>query len=164
MLQTIRFLIMTYLLDANVFIEANKRYYSKEIVPSFWEFLEKDNDVFTINKVKEEIKAGKDELVEFIDKIKICDKGLNNHASDIAEYIYQTYDPEKSNDFLNKADFPLACIAKANNFIVVTHEKLLGANAEKVTIPNICKNFDIGWMNTFQMLKAKKIDLSNYQK
>lgn len=30
-----------FLLDANVFIEAYRRYYSFDIAPSFWELLEK---------------------------------------------------------------------------------------------------------------------------
>jgi hypothetical protein len=50
---------MTYLLDANVFIEAEKRYYNHDLCPGFWDWLRQANQaglIFSIESVLNEIK------------------------------------------------------------------------------------------------------------
>lgn len=54
---------MTYLLDANVFIEAARRYYGFDLVPQFWEWIMAAHDrglVMTVQKVADEIAPGDD--------------------------------------------------------------------------------------------------------
>lgn len=49
---------MTYVLDANVFIEAAKRYYAFDIVPRFWDkliALAEDGYILSIDRVKGEL-------------------------------------------------------------------------------------------------------------
>jgi hypothetical protein len=56
---------MSYLLDANVFIQAKNLYYGFDFCPAFWEWLIKNNasgKIFSIEKVGDEIDAGTDEL------------------------------------------------------------------------------------------------------
>lgn len=59
----------TYLLDANVFIEAARRYYAFDIAPPFWEalleFAEKGK-LISIDRVKNELLRGKDELSTWV--------------------------------------------------------------------------------------------------
>jgi hypothetical protein len=46
--------------DANIFIEAEKRYYNHDLCPGFWEWLEQANQaglVYSIESVHDEIKA-----------------------------------------------------------------------------------------------------------
>ena len=53
-----------YLIDANVLIEANRRYYSLDFAPKFWNFLiesTKEEKIISIDRVFDEIKKGKDE-------------------------------------------------------------------------------------------------------
>ena len=48
----------TYVLDANVFIEAAKRYYAFDIVPSFWQMLvahAESGQLLSIDRVKDEL-------------------------------------------------------------------------------------------------------------
>jgi len=48
----------TYVLDANVFIEAAKRYYAFDIVPSFWNMLvvhAKHGQLLSIDRVRDEL-------------------------------------------------------------------------------------------------------------
>lgn len=50
-----------FLLDANVFIEAYRRYYSFDIAPSFWELLEKfaeSGKIISIDRIGNELKKG----------------------------------------------------------------------------------------------------------
>ena len=56
---------MTYLLDANVFIQAKNLHYGFDFCPAFWDWLEHANAagrVFSIEKVGDELLAGSDEL------------------------------------------------------------------------------------------------------
>jgi len=60
---------MAYLLDANVFIEAKRRYYGLDFCPAFWDWLAESNAngrVFSIEKVGDELRAGVDDLAEWV--------------------------------------------------------------------------------------------------
>ena len=57
---------MTYLLDANVFIQAKNMHYGFDLCPGFWEWLDQSHAsgrVFSIDKVADELSKGKDELL-----------------------------------------------------------------------------------------------------
>ncbi|HCO22926.1 MAG: hypothetical protein CME31_22880 [Gimesia sp.] len=59
----------TYLLDSNIFMEASRTYYRFHIVPTFWDVIidgHNDNTLYSIDKVKEEIKAGNDDLATWV--------------------------------------------------------------------------------------------------
>jgi hypothetical protein len=56
---------MAYLLDANVFIQAKNLHYGLDFCPAFWDWLIARNasgEVFSIERVRDEIEAGADEL------------------------------------------------------------------------------------------------------
>jgi len=56
---------MPYLLDANVFIQAKNLHYGLDFCPAFWDWLVVENaagNVFSIERVGDEIEAGGDEL------------------------------------------------------------------------------------------------------
>ena len=58
----------TYLLDANVFIQAKNQYYGFDIVPAFWAWLIAANGagtVFSIEKVSDELVGYGNELAEW---------------------------------------------------------------------------------------------------
>lgn len=60
----------TYVLDANVFIEAKRRYYAFDICPGFWDSLvwhQSAGRVWTIDRIKEELEHGKDDLASWGD-------------------------------------------------------------------------------------------------
>ena len=65
--------------------------------------------------------------------------------------------PNKSrasvNAFLDSADPWLIATAALTGEIVVTQEKLVASNSHKIKIPNICKDFNVQCINTFNMLK-----------
>lgn len=59
---------MAYLLDANVFMSAKQLHYGFDFCPAFWDWLVAKNSsgqVFSIEKVNDEIKAGADELSDW---------------------------------------------------------------------------------------------------
>jgi len=56
---------MTYVLDANVFIQAKNLHYGFDFCPAFWDWLDSQAAsaaVMSIEKVGDELKAGADEL------------------------------------------------------------------------------------------------------
>jgi hypothetical protein len=58
---------MPYLLDANIFIQAKNLHYGFDFCPAFWEWLHAGNEqgkVFSIEKVRDELIGGDDELAE----------------------------------------------------------------------------------------------------
>jgi hypothetical protein len=58
----------TFVLDANVFIEAARRYYAFDIVPWFWVNLIHHADkgqLLSIDRVKLELERGRDELADW---------------------------------------------------------------------------------------------------
>ena len=80
---------MKYLLDTNIFIDAHKRYYQQNIVPSFGQWLVDDSDIYTLAEVKTEIKNGNDDLFELIKNLKVLPVGLS--IKKVSDYITNHY-------------------------------------------------------------------------
>ncbi|MCB0596496.1 MAG: DUF4411 family protein [Lewinellaceae bacterium] len=60
----------------------------------------------------------------------------------------------EANDFLSGADPWVIAQAKVEGAKVITMEKLVGSESKKVKIPNICIEFDVEWLSTYQLLRA----------
>src|ERR1700683_4511557 len=57
-----------YLLDANVFIQSARHYYAFDLAPAFWQALidhASSGRLLSIDRVREEIEDGKDELANW---------------------------------------------------------------------------------------------------
>ncbi|RLC47353.1 MAG: DUF4411 domain-containing protein, partial [Candidatus Coatesbacteria bacterium] len=60
-----------YVLDANVFIEASRRYYAFDLVPKFWEILVEyasNGRILSIDRIRKELGRGKDDLAAWVEK------------------------------------------------------------------------------------------------
>jgi hypothetical protein len=60
---------MAYLVDANVFIAAKNLHYGLDFCPAFWDWLAREHAagmVFSVEKVVDELRAGGDELAEWV--------------------------------------------------------------------------------------------------
>jgi len=77
---------LKYILDTSCITQAFRTYYSFDIAPSFWKFLNNqfEKGIITTNdKVFEELKRGKDELYEWA-KANVKEKMLmTNNDSEI---------------------------------------------------------------------------------
>lgn len=157
-----------YALDANVFIEASHRYYAFDIAPAFWEALvenAKKGNIVTIDRVKQEIERGHDSLSLWM-KNNFChwcdstnDEDIVNIYGDIMKWVEkqkQFFDKAKY-DFAWGADGWLIAYAKAKRAVVVTHEEYNSDIKKRVPIPNVCKEFKVPYINTFQMLRDLNI-------
>ena len=155
-----------FVLDANVFIEAARRYYAFDLVPVFWESLIEyatAGRIQSIDRVRKELEEGKDELAEWAKR-----HFSHAFASTDKEDIVRSYG--KVINWVNgqvefcdaaKAEFAHAknadgwviAYAHARRCIVVTQEVLAPDAKRKVPIPNVCQAFNVSFIDTFEMLR-----------
>lgn len=155
---------MTYLLDANVFIQAKNLHYGLDFCPAFWEWLIENNDAgraFTIDKVSDEIDAGGDELTDWMKStgaklIRQTDTRVAAQFVKVSTWATgQQYEPVAVNTFLQVADFYLIAHALADDHVVVTHE--VPANSSKrIKIPNACIGLGLRFMTPYEMLRKER--------
>ena len=58
-----------FVLDANIFIEAHRRYYAQDLCPGFWDCLTHfsiERRILSIDRVRDELFVSQDRLVEWV--------------------------------------------------------------------------------------------------
>src|SRR5688572_16118130 len=123
----------TYVLDANIFIEANRRYYSFQLCPAFWTTLlshHASGRLCSIDKVWQELSDGGDALTEWANSVpntffaSTDDSRVTGCFTRLVVWV-QSQDqffPEAKAQFASGVDGWLIACAKANDMAVVTHE------------------------------------------
>ncbi len=166
---------MHYCLDANVFIEAYRRYYAFDIAPGFWEALSEwtaQDIICSPLSVYDEIIRSQDQLAEwakgFKDSLFIVPDGSTVTAySNIADLAVQHYEPQHVQVFLDGADPWVIAHGKAHELVLVTMEspkaeqisKKTGLIAGEIKIPNICQRVGVRHINTFDFMREMKLAL-----
>lgn len=153
---------MKYLLDSNTYIQAKNFYYGMDICPAYWDWLDYQFQlglVASVQMIGKELKDGHDELAawakarpeHFIDN---DDTETQSVFSEIVQSVATgDYNAGNRDNFLAKADPWLIAKAKTLGATVVTHEALLAPNTKKVKVPNICRQFGVPCLDTFQFLR-----------
>ena len=152
-----------YILDANIFIEAKRRYYAFDLCPGFWDSLQYHNsmgNLESIDRVRKELLEGKDSLAAWSkntpDLFASTDsKFVLTAYRDIIQWVQSQerfFDAAKS-EFASGVDAWVIAYAKANNVVVATEEKSAPKSRKDVKIPDVCKHFGINYTDTFKMLK-----------
>jgi hypothetical protein len=161
-----------YLLDTNVFIEAARRYYAFDIAPAFWQALislAADGHVRSIDRVKTEINRGKDDLSAWVNNHfheSFATTGEPNVLAEYGDIIVWSLSQDQFTDAA-KADFAraenadawLVAYATAYGYVLVTHEELNLNVQRRIPIPNVCQEFNVLYVDTFQMLRALGVRL-----
>jgi hypothetical protein len=155
---------MAYLLDANVFIQAKNLHYGLDFCPAFWDWLIAQNaakEVFSIEKVDDEIQAIADELSVWAssrgdsfflkpDPTLLASLGVVSRWA-----TSQSYEPAAVNTFLLVADYYLVGYALAHGHTVVTHEKA-STSTKKIKIPDACIGLGIKCVTPYEMLRTER--------
>lgn len=154
---------MDFLFDSNIFIEAKNRYYGFDICPGFWEWLDGvcASDAGSIVNVRDELMAGNDELADWAKErhdapwfLDVDDDPTQANFAQIANYVAaQPYTPAATSHFLSKADPWLIAKSMTLGTTLVTHEMPEPGARRRVPIPNVCANFDVPYLNTFDALR-----------
>lgn len=156
---------MKYLLDANIFIQAKNLHYGMDFCPAFWEWLVTQNakeNVFSIEKVGDELKNGNDELANWAAErgkaffLPPDDKVLSA-LGQISNCVTESqYDLVAVNTFFQAADYYLVAHALSVGCTVVTHESPSNG-CRKIKIPNVCSKMNITCITPYQMLRAENV-------
>ena len=163
---------MSYVLDANVFIQAKRRFYAFDICPGYWNSLvwhERQGNLCSIDRVADELRRGGDELSRWT--VESLGEGAfvpTNSAETVSRYAdlirwvqtqSQFLDYAKE-QFAKVADGWLVAYAKSTHGIVVTLEEFDPVVKRRIPLPNICRAFDVEHVTPFEMLRRLNVQLS----
>ncbi len=156
----------SYILDANVFIEAKNRYYAFDICPGFWSSLislHSEKRVFSIDRIRTELAEKDDELKDWIDNQipetffkKTEDQAVVEMFQRMVNWVYSEdqFTPAAKNEFASVADGWVMAFAAVNKSLVVTHEEYAPDVKKKVPMPNVGLEFEVECLNTFDLLRT----------
>jgi len=157
--------VIRYLLDANVFMSANRLHYGIDFCPAFWDWLKQRNaarQLYSIEAVKAEIGAGKDALATWAAALGTSfflspDSRVTATFSTVSTWAStQTYSSAAQAEFLAAADYYLVSHALAYKFVVVTQEVPAPASKKRIKIPDVCNGLNVKWLSPFEMLRIEK--------
>lgn len=161
-----------YALDANVFIQAKRRFYGFDFCPGFWDALVHYRSlerVCSIDKIWEELGRGSDDLTVWArDEFGKASFQRSGDADTVAQYrqmlVWVNSQPQFSegarHEFQEVADGWLVAFAKAHQFTVVTLEEHNPDVRKKVPIPNLCAAHGVPYIDTFTLLRRLAIKLT----
>ena len=162
-----------YLLDSDVFITAKNTYYAFDICPGFWDGLlhhHSKQTVFSIDRVRGELLAGRatDDLVRWVrEKVSRSfflpaeDGDVPDKYGEIMLWAQQhsRYYQEAKAKFAASADGWLVAYAGVHGFIVVTNEKPEPDSRRAIKLPDVCQQFNVQYINTFDLLRRLGVKL-----
>lgn len=162
--------MVDYWLDSNVFIEGKKGPYGFDIAPRFWTMIDEliaDNRVACPAMVYRELLDTQDDLADWTQNRR--ESGLfvqpNTDVQEsyraVVEYVMQHYpDNQARRRFLNRADPWVIAHALTRGGTVVTLEMRAPNNSQQVKIPNVCNQFNVRSINTYDMLRELGVSWS----
>ncbi|NIG74705.1 DUF4411 family protein [Klebsiella sp. Ap-873] len=161
---------MTYIIDSNIFIEAQNTYYCLDVCPGFWDFLSQrfeSGELISIRNVYDEIAHRDDAIFDWLKDRRpffgpVDDEATQKHFAEIANYVQREYSARKMNNqhintFLGVADPWLIAKAKALSATLVTHEVKAGAGSYRPKIPDVCEQFGVTTMRTNELLRNLQV-------
>jgi hypothetical protein len=164
---------VTYLLDANAFMEAARLYYAFDIAPGFWSWFAAaatHDDVASVDAVKDEITEGTGHLVTWARALPASfwltdTDDVVAAMADLATWAttskVHSYRQEAIDEFLDSADFRLIAQAMATGATVVTRERPAPQSLKKIKIPDVCVGFGVAWADPFTAFRALGLRLTD---
>ena len=155
-----------YLIDSNALIEAKNRYYGLDFAPCFWDFLQREfgsGRIKSITHVYDEVAKGGDDLTSwlttnlprtFFDKADNSQDILNIYNKIYSWAGSSGFRPYAISEFFKGADPWLCAYAKQHGYSLVSHEVYKPNITRKIPIPNVCKAFNIEYLDTFDLIRA----------
>ncbi|MCK4516821.1 MAG: DUF4411 family protein, partial [Spirochaetaceae bacterium] len=137
--------------------------YGFDIVPRFWSWLDEmvsAGSVYSVLAVYDELAAGNDDVSVWVKTRKNSglfvdpDGDVQKFLGSIADFVVDNYETQQTQVFLGGADPWVVAQAYVDKSTVVTHETLVGVNSKKVKIPNICSEYGVPFVNTYQMMRT----------
>ena len=152
-----------YLMDANTYITAKNVYYDMDFCPAYWDWLDlqfAQRQVASVQMVYDELAGKTDELSTWVKArknhfISVTDTNTQQQYAQIIQHVYELPNKNQANvaSFSGGADPWLIAKAAVSGAIVVTQERLDPPNSTKIKIPNICNDFNVQYINSFELLR-----------
>ena len=152
-----------YVPDTNVLVAAYHHYYAPDICPGFWDSLLHhmvSGRLLIIDRVFEEI-ISPTALVEWTERAT-----GHSYATTSTQPVVDAYrqlidwvqdnpqfTPGARAHFARVADGWLAAYAMATGTVVVTNEVSAPQSQSSVKLPDLCRQFGVPCVNTFEMLR-----------
>jgi len=156
---------MDYLLDANIFIQAQNQHYGMDFCPAFWDFLKREakrRTIISTDMVYDELKLFNDEVStwvvahrDLLFTLSSEEEAIQKKFTEVANFVstHPTYKESEKDRFLSGADPWLIATANIMNLTIVTHEVLVPSNSTKVKIPNVAQRFHVTCINPYRMIR-----------
>lgn len=162
---------MTYLLDANAFMEAARLYYGFDLAPGFWDWLagpSVSGKVASVDAVRDEILSGEGDLVDWARGLPsafwLADSDDSvGHMRDLIQWVSEpsrTYNDAARAEFFGSADLRLIAQAMASGGVVATREVSAPRSQKRIKIPDVCAVFGVRCVTPFDAYRALGMRLS----
>lgn len=156
-----------YLIDSNALIESSHNYYRPLCFSKVWDEIAKNSNVCMIKQVYDELTGSNDFVSDFVksnfkDRIVEVDENTVIRYADIQNWLVKSkfwtqagYTLWSENE---KADPWLIAMAKANNYVVVSHERkkpmmsIVRPSSREPKITTVAEHFDVKVITIYQML------------
>ncbi len=155
---------MRFLLDSNTYIQAKNTYYDMQFCPAYWDWIDEKvaaGELASIDMVYQEIQARDDALATWVKSRKhqflpVTDIDCQDKFTEISNYVsgLPNMKDGQAASFLNGADPWLVAKAATLGATIVTLEKAVPMSSQKIKIPNICKKFNVAYIDSFQLLRT----------
>ena len=159
-----------YIIDSNIFITAHRQIYPFDVAPSFWEKLAEkaSSKIIIIEAVEKEILKGQDLLAEWYEKEKtnfqvlgIPDQEVIKAYQKIITSINDNkqYKQSAKEEYASLTDSWLCAYGLAYGETIVTLEKYDSEIKKRIKIPNVCREFEIEYIDLLQFMRELGIKL-----
>lgn len=151
-----------------MFVTAKNAHYGLDFVPGFWDWIAASHSsgkIRSIDKVGQELLRGHDELADWAKArpagfFATCPPAkITPSLVDLAKWASSPakgFKPSAVSEFLQSADYYLVAHAKAEGYVVVTHETSEPNSKKRVKIPDACRHLGVQHINPFTMLRAEQ--------
>lgn len=150
---------MSYCLDTSALLDAWVRYYSPDVVPSFWKNLDTLVDagrVWACRQVLEELKRKDDDAHKWLkDRPQIIVE-IDADRFKLAQAISDAF-PNWVDGKRNGADPFIVALGEQKSWQVITGERLTKAiNPRKMRIPDVCVARSVACGSLLEMMRSEK--------
>ena len=153
-----------FLPDANVFIAAHRSYYALNLCPGFWDCLIHHFNagrILSIDRVRDELVGYGDALSDWVRDaappelfVPSLGEAVTDAYREVMRWVYanRQFTIQAKNEFSQGADGWLVAYARVHNVILVTLETHHPDARRRVPLPNVCEQYGVPRVNTFEML------------
>lgn len=158
-----------YVLDANAFVQAHRKFYALDLCPGYWSALEAHHvrgALGSIDRIRSELARNHDPLWTWVESQLPDPFFASTHDDDVIGQFGQAmtwvhaqprFLSQAKAEAAGSADTWLCASAKARGHVVVTLETLDANVRRRVPLPNLCHALGVECITPFEMLRELRV-------